>query len=198
MKRQAGFTLIELLVAMGIAALIAVLAYQAVEQVVQLKAQAEVSAQALRAQQRALWKMEQDVLQMAPQGIRGPYGDPQPAMVLDAQGWRFSRVQRGLSPQGVRGIVRVGYRLQGDTLVREIWPVLNPDQDGQPHVQHLLAGVQRFEVWLWPSAEAAPQRDWPPLDEEGVPRMTALPVAVRVRLQLKNGVVLERWWVGVS
>ena len=198
MRRQRGFTLIELLVAMGIAALIAVLAYQAVDQVVRLKAQAAVRAEALLAQQRMLWKMERDVLQMAPQVVRGPYGDPQPAMVLDDQGWRFSRVQRHLSPQGARGIVRVGYRLEGGTLVRELWPVLNPAQDVQPHRQRLLSGVRRFEVWLWASAGAAPQRDWPFLDEAGVPRMTALPVAVRVRLELEDGTVLTRWWTGTS
>ena len=197
MSHQRGFTLIELLVAMGIAALIAVLAYQAVDQVVRLKTQAEGRAETLRAQQRALWKMERDVLQMAPQVVRGPYGDPQPAMMLDESGWRFSRLQRTPSPQGMGGIIRVSYRLQGDTLVRAVWPVLNPAQDVQPHVQKLLSGVARFGVWLWSSSHAASQQAWPPLDETGAPRLSALPVAVRVRLELKDGTVLERWWMGV-
>ena len=195
MKHQAGFTLIELLVAMGIAVLLAVLAYEAVDQVVTLRQQGMERQAQLRQLERLMWKLEQDVLQMAPRPVRGPYGGQQPAMVLDEQGWRWSRIALGPQPTGGGGVVRIGWQLVGDRLVRQVWPVLDQAPDTRPREQVMLRHVRRFEVALWPSQSAQPVSIWPP--QPVAEHLRQLPQLMRVRIELDSGLALERWWMGV-
>lgn len=146
-RQQGGFTLIELLIAMTVSAVIAVLAYQAVNQVVVVKAQTDSSVSRFEQIQRAVWWLEQDFTQLAPRSVTDENGAKLSAYQFDPYyGAQMTRIAEYPSPYGISGLVRVGYVLEDDTLYRVIWQVLDRAPDTQPEKLPVLERVKRFEV----------------------------------------------------
>jgi type II secretion system protein J len=87
------------------------------------------------------------------------------------------------------GLQRVGYFLDGTTLRRDTWTVLDATQSNEPVKRELLKKVKRFElrfmdrsrqwVTLWPSPAAAPGG-------------ADLPMVVEVTLELDDWGVITR------
>lgn len=187
-KRQAGFTLIELLIAMMIAAVIAVMAYQAISQVVGVKTHTDESGAQFDALQKAIWWLEQDLVQLAPRTVLDELGDVLPAMWVQADlVAEWSRFAAYPTPYGQAGLLRVGYVLEGESLYRLVWPVMDRAQDTQPKKIKLLSNVETFELRLL-NAENQWQSLWPAMDapKAGLPKMIELTLSLKGMGQVRR------------
>ncbi|MGC9386535.1 MAG: type II secretion system minor pseudopilin GspJ [Hydrogenovibrio sp.] len=193
-SKQAGFTLIELLIAVAIAAVISALAYQAIDQGVRIKTQAEASADRFEALQRTLWWMQQDFTQMAPRTVQDELGSPLPAFQLSYDyGVEMTRAAVYPSPYGVSGLVRIGYALDGDVLNRLVWPVLDRSPDTEVMRLPVLSKVTAFQVRVL-NAQNEWQEIWPNPQQS----LTALPQLTEVVLTLEDLGEVRRLFPGVD
>jgi general secretion pathway protein J len=191
-----GFTLLELLVALAVFSIMAVAAYSGLRNVLYTRAAVDAQSQRLAAVQLAMFRLEQDIEQLMPRGIRDEYGEPQAALlgdntaddrlILTRSGWDNPLGQPRASSQ------RVAYRLREGRLWRLHWPVLDRGGRIEPSETLLLDRVRVFKVrFRDPRGEW--RADWPPpsvASEPAVPvRREAtdpLPSAVEISLNLED------------
>ncbi len=188
-RAPSGFTLLELLIAIALFALLGLATYRMLESV--LRSDEVVRAQEIQLRQlsRAVWRLEQDLIQAVPRPVRDGYGDEQNAFIgqlagaaggasleLTRSGWR--------NPTGMRraNLQRVRWQLAGDTLERLYWVVLDRDLDSEPRVQKVLDDVSALRI-RYLDANGNWQEEWPPFEfGRGDPEEQArrMPVAVEV------------------
>lgn len=197
MRRAAGFTLLELLVSLAIFAVLATIAYSALNSVLTARKVVEAKGERLAELQTALMVMERDVEQAVPRPVRDELGDSEPALggggtgtvvlALSRDGWR--------NPLGVArsNLQRVAYAFHDGQLLRESWSILDRAPDTQAYSEVLLDKVTAVDVrflgadgqWAgyWPPQTAATQPGAVPpppravevsLDVEGWGRITRL------------------------
>jgi len=188
-RAAAGFTLLELLIAIALFALLGLATYRMLEAVLRSDEVIRAQETQLRELGRAVWRLEQDLVQAVPRPVRDGYGDEQNAFVgqlagfeggaaveLTRSGWR--------NPTGMRraNLQRVRWRLAGDSLERLYWIVLDRDIDSEPRVQRVLDDVIELRL-RYLDAENSWHEEWPPFEfGRGDPEEQArrLPVAVEV------------------
>ncbi len=188
-RAPSGFTLLELLIAIALFALLGLATYRMLESV--LRSDEVVRAQEIQLRQlsRAVWRLEQDLIQAVPRPVRDGYGDEQNAFIgqlagaaggasleLTRSGWR--------NPTGMRraNLQRVRWQLAGDILERLYWVVLDHDLDSAPRVQKVLDDVTALRV-RYLDTNGSWQEEWPPFEfGRGDPEEQArrMPVAVEV------------------
>ena len=190
-----GFTLLELLVALAVFAIMAIAAYEGLHNVLFTRAAVEAQSQRLAAVQMTVFRLEQDIEQTVPRGIRDEYGEPQPALfggalassdtlTLTRTGWDNPLKQPRATLQ------RVAYRLQEGRLWRLYWPVLDRGGVMEPRETLLLDRVQTFKVRFL-GEDGTWQDNWPlPTNNDGGETVqhdaTTLPRAVEVHLTLED------------
>jgi general secretion pathway protein J len=185
-----GFTLLELLVALAVFSIMAIAAYGGLRNVLYTRAAVEEQNRRLAAVQLAVYRLEQDIEQTAPRGIRDEYGEPQAALlggaladdrlILTRAGWD--------NPLGLprAALQRVAYRLRDGRLWRLHWPVLDRGGLLEPRETLLLDRVREFK------ARFLDQDDWrddwppPPGADENPPDPDRLPRAVEINLTLED------------
>jgi len=191
---QSGFTLIELLIALAISAVIAVLGYQAVSSVVSVQTRTEAHAAEMEQLQRAVWWMEQDLIQLAPRTIQDSLGAVLPAFQYrDDLGLEFTRIAEFPTPYGMGGLLRVAYQLDDGILYRLVWPVLDRAPDTQPTRLPVLEGVQAFEIQLL-NARNEYVNSWPSEQQT----LTDLPRLTKVRLEIEGMGEMTRLFMGAE
>lgn len=194
LKSQQGFTLIELLVALGVSAVIAVLAYQSIDSMVDVKTTVEQHSKQNENLQRAVWWMEQDFIQIAPRPIQDELGSPQAAFKYREDiGVEFTRVAQFPTPNASGGLLRVAYQLQNGTLYRLTWPVLDRAPDTLPKKIALLTDIERFDIELLNSGNEW-VKDWPSANLT----LTALPRVTRVTIKHKTLGTITRLFMGLD
>ena len=189
--RRSGFTLIEMLVALAIFAVIGVMSNQLLKQVIDLGELTEARGERLVEVQRAIEIVRRDIQQLAYRDVRDELGESQPgfeinefgAMQLTRRGWA--------NPLGHHRpeLQRVAYAGVEDTLFRLYWPVLDRARESPPVRQMLLRDVTDMEL-LAVDAEGVEHRFWPPENDAGDNRLTA----VIVRMTVSPYGSVERLW----
>ncbi|WP_127471107.1 type II secretion system minor pseudopilin GspJ [Thiomicrorhabdus aquaedulcis] len=224
---QRGFTLIELLIALAVSAVIAALAYQSVNGMVKVQSAMQEHTDRSGQVQRAIWWMEQDFIQMVPRPILDGLGSSLPALQYRADlGLELSRLAQFPTPNASGGLLRVGYELEDETLVRFVWPVLDRAPDTQPTRQVVLTGVKRFtvrflkalpsandlmepgieswvEVWpqTWTGEALTPviiSATSTAANSSSKDALTALPVLTEVQIELDDLGIITRLFRGVD
>jgi general secretion pathway protein J len=194
-KPQCGLTLLELIVAIGVFALFSVMAYGALNRVLDQRDQIEEKREYWRALSLTFLRMEEDMAQARARPVRDIDGTTLPSLRGQPTDTRTLadptlELTRGgvlVFGEGVRSdLQRVGYRLEDTVLLRLTWPVLDRAPQTKPFESPLLRDVETFEVrfyslggnWIdvWPVEE---------LSEE-------LPRGVEVILTLTNGNEFKR------
>jgi general secretion pathway protein J len=163
-RRHAGFTLLELLVSLAIFALLATMAYTALNTVLKARKEVDQRAARLTELQTAFMVMERDIEEAVARPVRDDLGDEQAALKgggvgvtilsLTRTGWR--------NPLGVArsDLQRVAYGFNNQQLLREAWNSLDRAPGSEPYSEVLINGVSTVDVrflgqdrqWLgyWP------------------------------------------------
>ncbi|WP_394213050.1 type II secretion system minor pseudopilin GspJ [Enterovibrio calviensis] len=152
-KRHArGFTLIEVLLALMIFATLSMSANQIFSNVITSDKQTEEVGNALKTLQRTLLIMDSDFRQMMARQYRNGGDEAQEALLefsddlldSESQGIRFVR-GGWINPQALfpRGeVVKVGYRIQNDTLERIRWMYPDDSSSVEPAIMPVMEGVK--------------------------------------------------------
>jgi len=180
MRGTAGFTLLELLVALSIFALVSVMAYGGMGQVLEQRARTEAQAERLKYLQLAFNVMSRDLEQMVERGIRNEFGDPVGPLVGGSgfQGVEFTRAGYPNPARLPRSeLQRVAYVTDQDRVLRRTWRVLDRAQDSQPGEQVLMEGVDRFSLRFLDAGNEW-HDNWPPPGQDGA--AVGLPKAIEV------------------
>jgi general secretion pathway protein J len=189
--QSGGFTLLELLVAMAIFAILGTLALSGYTELQQQSEYAEQRLERLREVQRAVQALAQDLAQIEPRPIREPLGESLvPAVfAMDSveYGLQFTRAgwsnTAGLSRPTLQ---RVGYRLDGEGLWRDHWPVLDRTLATEPTRVKLLGEVRSVRFRFMNAARDWVER-WPVSDGSDVAGSERLrPAAVEIVLDLED------------
>lgn len=188
-----GFTLIEMLVALLILALLAIAGYRGLNAV--LDARTAVSQETRKWQQLMFFfsRMDQDIAQALPRPVRNTGGVTEPEFIghqtlIGANDAQLAFTRAGFADAGAAQLApqRIGYRLDGNTILLLRWPALDQPVRPAPRRYPLLKGVRAFDlrylttagVWL---------KQWPPPGQN-----SGMPSAVEVSLTLADGKTITR------
>lgn len=193
MRRTRGFTLVEILVAVLIAAILSVMAFEAMQQALTNRERIRDSAQRLQAVQFTMRSFVQDLSQLTPRPVREPLGaEFQPALLGTAgNSAQIAFTRAGwMNPAGVERstLQRVRYALRDGTLYRAYWTVLDAQLDPQPVERALVDGVRSFQVRYMNDGRSW-QDTWPPAPQgpaRGERELRWRPIAVEVTLELED------------
>jgi len=182
-----GFTLLELLVAMAI---FGVLAFGGLMTVLEQREIAEEQAARWREVHAGVRTMTRALQQLHPRPARDVLGDRHEGAVRARPGERHAlALTRGgwPNPAGLPrpALQRVAYRLEGERLIREYWPVLDRTLGTDAVVTELITGVERMELRLmdW---RGRWQTQWPPPDVPPEAALRLAPRAVEIVLELED------------
>jgi general secretion pathway protein J len=184
---EGGFTLLELIVAVGIFALMSAIAYGGLLSVLATAGGTEAQSNRLGEIQLAMARLERDVEQMVPRSVRDQYGDRRQALVAGSGGTTMELTRAGyLNPVDLpRSMLqRVQWTLDGDTLYRSPWPVLDsPVGAADPVPETVLTAIEGLELRFLGEDDQW-HVEWP-LDRGGEAG-AVLPRALEVRLALSD------------
>ena len=186
-SRQAGFTLLEVLIAIGITALIGIGIWQVMSGVINSRNGVDRVSTQFEQVQKTVLLIERDIFQVVNRPIRDAYGDAQFAITTRADPYALELTRQGWrnplnDPRSE--LQRVAYSLDGTTLHRWQWQVLDRAQDSQPLDQVLLKDVDQLQVrfldshnqWVdaWPEQQVIDQQN---VDPSIVPMPRAIEIA---------------------
>lgn len=197
-RAQRGFTLLELLVAIGVFAVMSVMAYGGLKSVLDSRAHTDAQAKRLAAVQLTFMHLERDIEQMTDRRIRDEFGDPK-APLLAVSGTdtvvEFTHAGWSNPTNAPRShLQRVGYALKDKQLLRAYWLVLDRAQDSKPIQTVMLDKVKTME-WRFMDNAGKWQTQWPPATTTTTApptptppgqTLSQLPRAVEVTLELDD------------
>jgi len=196
MRGVRGFTLLELLVSLSIFALIGIMAYSGLANVMRQQTQTEVYSKRMQDLQLTYRVLKRDFEQFADRSIRNEFGDVLPALVAggDYAGVEFTR-DGYPNPAGYprSNLQRVAWLVDDGRLLRRSWRVLDRSQDSLPDEQALIEGVQGFSLRYLDESKKWSQ-SWPPSTAVSAPASAPAgatvakkwPLAVEVTLSLDD------------
>ena len=188
--RHHGFTLMELLVAIAIFAILGSLAMSGYTELQRQSEYAEQRLERVREVQRAVQAIALDLEQIEPRPVREPLGDTRLPAVLAGEsieyGLQFTRAgwsnTAGLPRPTLQ---RVGYRLDGDGLWRDHWPVLDRTLAVEPVRVKLLGNVRDVRFRYLDANREWVER-WP-IGEPGSPEVERIrPAGIEVIIDLED------------
>ena len=149
-SRKQGFTLLELLVALGVFAIIGMLATQLLRHAIQVTGVLETRMDRVLELQRATGILRRDVAQVIHRPVRDQLGRTLPAVQIpEPNVLEFTRTG-WLNPleHPRSNLQRVSYELRGKNLIRSYWNILDRIAEHEPIEQVLLTRVENvfFEV----------------------------------------------------
>ncbi|HFD91713.1 MAG TPA: type II secretion system protein GspJ [Gammaproteobacteria bacterium] len=144
---QAAFTLLELLVSLALFAVLSVIAYSTLQNIMEARQRSEAQAERLVTLQTLFTIMERDFEQAIQRGIRDIFGDHQAALLGTGEAVEFSRTGRR-NPAGFArsNLLRVAYLLEDDELKRRTWRVMDRAQDSQYQEAVLAQDIETIEI----------------------------------------------------
>lgn len=190
-----GFTLMEILVALGIFAIIGVIASQLLRQTIEVSDVLSNRGDRLVELQRAFNVVSRDLEQVINRSIRDEFGDPVEALLIDTHGsFQFSRLGwSNLLNKPRSNLQRVEYLFVDDVFIRRYWPVLDRSETTEPIDQELLTYITELEFFLIDST-GLEHVAWPPLSEslDGTPQEA---VAFQLKMNIEPFGEISRMWL---
>lgn len=191
MRAARGFTLLELLVAISIFAVLAVLSYGSVRHMLTFDDGLQRATRRYEALRFAVVMMEQDLGAVAPRSVRDALGESEPALRAGLKGELLTftrRVPEVGHFDGGPALRRVRYRVEGGSLYRDVWQVLDRTPDTSFHTQRLLRDVKSLKLRFF---EAGAWLEFWPRDENALSQ-NELPLGVEFTIEFNNALTLKR------
>ncbi len=165
--KQSGFTLLELLIASIIFAIMAIMAYGGLDNVLENSKSSQQALKRLQQIQQTVSVLNRDFSQIIQRSIRDEYGNKQPYLSAGNNVDNLVEFTRGgrVNPANLlrSSLLRVAYRFDDEKLVRLQWPQLDRAQGIEPKQTRLIDNVENFTLrFLDENAEW--QEQWPPLN----------------------------------
>lgn len=185
-----GFTLIELLIAISVFAVMSVMAYGGLSQIIENSKHSKVELERLQAVQRAILIISRDFTQISKRGIRDEYGNTQPFLNASNQLdylVEFTRNGRRNPAKLKRSnLLRVAYQLEDGKLSRLFWPQLDRAQAMEAYESTLIEQVEQVDLRYRDNAKKW-HSQWPPLDaQQQAGGNPPLLTAIEFKLELKD------------
>lgn len=187
-SKQQGFTLLELLIASIIFAIMAIMAYGGLDNVMDNSQASQQALSRLQQVQQSISIISRDFSQLVPRSIRDEYGNIQPALSTanDVDNLvEFTRGGRSNPANLLRStLVRVAYQFDDEKLVRLQWPQLDIAQGTEANKTTLLDKLEAVTIrFLDQNAEW--QDQWPPVNT-GAGTTISEPLAIEIILELSD------------
>ncbi len=196
-SHQKGFTLIELLVAIGIFAVMSVMAYAGLSNALITQEGVAKQSDRLAELQKTMLIISRDVEQAINRPVRDAYGTEVAAFEGGGYGssiLEFSRTGRPNPMAAQRShLQRVAYLVSEEQLLRQVWMVVDRAIDTVPFESTLLNGVSAVELrfmdekheWQtqWPQSNFQTNQTAPP---------SVMPRALEITLELEDWGELRR------
>ena len=193
-KTANGFTLLELLIAIAVFAIITVMAYGGLSNVISNNTQTKIELEKIHAVQRAIFAITRDFTQISKRKIRDEFGTTQPHLVAGSNIdylIEFTRGGRRNPAKLLRSnLLRVAYRHEDNRLIRLYWPQLDRAQDVEPYEDVLLENVKLAELRYLDDTNEW-HDTWPPLTAPGTGAVEN-PRAIEFKLELDGWGELTR------
>lgn len=189
--KQRGFTLLELLIASIIFAIMAVMAYGGLANVMDNSKASQTALKRLQQIQQSVSVLNRDLLQILPRAVRDEYGNVQPALSAGNNIDNLVEFTRGgrVNPANLlrSTLLRVAYRFDDEKLLRLQWPQLDNAPGIEAKQTTLIDDVENVSIrFLDQNGEW--QEQWPPLNSDGGTNAgnSTGPTAIEVVLQLND------------
>lgn len=202
-SRQSGFTLIELLVSLAIFGVLSVMAYGGLNYVLDTDQATSTQMNRLSSLQKSMLLIQADIEQMRPRPIRDLYGSAVAAMAsINNEPYRQLEWTRGGRQTYLQtessSLMRVGYGLRENKLVRYQWPVLDQAPDSQPVISEMLNNVERLS-FRFLDADLKWHNQWPPqnVNTSAPTNLELLPNAVELTIELSDWGEIKRLFHGM-
>jgi len=191
---QQGFTLLELLVAIVIFAIMSVMAYGGLNNVINNSEAATRSLQRLQQLQQAISVLNRDFNQLRKRNIRDEYGVRKAWLLAGNNIDNLVAFTRGgrLNPANLKrsSLERVAYRFEDNKLIRLQWPFLDRAPGSEPDKYTLLDNINTVSL-RYADKNHAWHEQWPPLNStattaDGKTLNTAVLTAIEIKIKLND------------
>lgn len=188
-NRQAshGFTLLELLISITVFAIMSVMAYGGLSNVIDNSKSSKQALSRLQQVQHTMFNIERDFSQIAKRDIRDEYGEVKKYVTAGDdidQLIELTRSGRRNPAKILRSnLLRVAYKIDDGKLTRLYWPQLDRAQGMIPYETILLTNVASAELRFL-DTKSKWHSQWPPLD-------TTSPAAALNAIEYK--IILDDW-----
>ncbi len=183
--------MLELLIASIIFAIMAVMAYGGLDNVMSNSESAQQALKRLQQIQQSVSVLNRDFSQIVPRSIRDEFGTPQPFLTAGNNIDNLIEFSRGgrVNPANLlrSSLLRIAYQFDDEKLVRLQWPQMDRAQETEAKTTVLLDNLDEVTIrFLDQNAEW--QEQWPPLNATSVAGSdnTTELVGIEIVLQLKD------------
>lgn len=188
-NRQQGFTLLELLIASIIFAIMAIMAYGGLDNVIDNSQASQQALSRLQQVQQSFSVISRDFSQLVPRNVRDEYGNLQPAMIAGNDVDNIVEFTRGGRPNPANllrsTLVRVAYQFDDEKLVRLQWPQLDNAPGTETRKTTLIDNIENVSIrFIDQNAES--QDQWPPLNTGSSQAAATEFVAVEIIIELSD------------
>ena len=191
MRGAGGFTLLELLVAITIFAVLAVLSFGSVRNMLSFDDGLQSATRRYQALRYAVVILEQDLGAVAPRSVRDALGESEPALRAGLKGelLTFTRRVPDISHfEGGPALRRIRYRVQDGSLYRDVWDGLDRTPDTGLRTQRLLRDVKALKLRFF---DGGGWLEFWPRDENAISQ-EQLPQGVEFSIEFNNALSLRR------
>lgn len=183
---QQGFTLLELLIASIIFAIMALMAYGGLDNVIRNSQASKQALKRLQEVQQTVSVLNRDLTQIIRRDIRDEYGNRQDYLTTANNIDNLVEFTRGgrVNPANLlrSSLLRVAYRFEEEKLIRLQWPQLDRAPGMEAKQTVLLEEIEEVKLRFL-DQRSEWQQQWPPLNSGTAP---AELLAIEVTLQLKD------------
>jgi len=165
--KQRGFTLLELLIASIIFAIMAVMAYGGLDNVIQNSKSSQQALKRLQQIQQCVSVLNRDFSQIVPRRIRDDFGNPQAYLIAGNNVDYLVEFSRGgrVNPANLlrSSLLRVAYQFEENKLIRLQWPQMDRAQETEAKKTTLIDEIESVSLRFM-DQNARWQEQWPPLN----------------------------------
>jgi len=184
---QQGFTLLELLIASTIMAIMAIMAYGGLANVIDNSRTSEQALKRLQQIQQCISVINRDISQILPREVRDEFGNKQPYLGSGKNPDYLLEFTRGgrVNPANLlrSTLLRVAYQFEDEKLIRLQWPQLDNAPGVETKETILIDDVENVTLrFIDDSAKS--QEEWPPLNASTDNRASIS--AIEIVIQLKD------------